>query len=86
MGSGAARPSLIPDLAQYAESQITNLCAAVVYCGDDSMEVEYEYPHQKSLGYGADWSYQKNLPVIASVSFYDKLLHIWRQNRQKLAT
>ncbi|KAF8965001.1 Diphthine methyltransferase [Entomortierella lignicola] len=41
------------------------------------------FMEHKSLAYGVDWSYAptdspKNLPLVASCSFYDHLIHLWR--------
>ena len=36
-----------------------------------------EYPHQKVLGYGVDWSRQEEA-TVASASFYDNSLHLWK--------
>lgn len=36
-----------------------------------------DYPHQKVLGYGASWSIDEE-NLVATGSFYDKSLHLWR--------
>ncbi|KAL3132669.1 hypothetical protein ABBQ32_009187 [Trebouxia sp. C0010 RCD-2024] len=44
-----------------------------------NIRVVEEYPHQKSLGYGADWCSLPTGPfsIAATCSFYDRLLHLW---------
>lgn len=35
------------------------------------------YAHQRTLAYGADW--RPDLPgLVATASFYDNLVHVWR--------
>ena len=51
---------------------------AVLSSTDDGLAVAYEYEHQRTLGYGADWCHDQGLPVVATASFYDRLLHIWK--------
>jgi diphthamide biosynthesis protein 7 len=43
---------------------------------EGKVKVVEEYPHQKSLAYGCDWCRRE--PVVATVSFYDRLLHLWQ--------
>lgn len=38
----------------------------------------YSYPHQKVLGYGADWVRCGKEWLAATCSFYDKSFHLWR--------
>ena len=44
-----------------------------------SVEACEEYPHQQSLGYGADWCHlpSPGYSIAATCSFYDRLLHLW---------
>ncbi|KAF6024764.1 DPH7 [Bugula neritina] len=37
-----------------------------------------QYTEHKSLAYGSDWSHGEELGLIASCSFYDHLLHLWK--------
>jgi diphthine methyl ester acylhydrolase len=45
-------------------------------------EVVRRFDDHKSLGYGVDWSYSgedsEGQTLIASASFYDHTLHLWR--------
>ena len=46
-----------------------------------SCQVVEEYPHQKTLAYGADWCREvgpDGASTAATCSFYDRLLHVWR--------
>lgn len=47
---------------------------------DSSLAVEEEYPHQKTLAYGADWCREvapDGRSTVATCSFYDRLVHVW---------
>ena len=44
---------------------------------DDRLTRAFEYPHQKVLGYGADWS-RSGGNVAATCSFYDNSVHVWQ--------
>jgi len=44
----------------------------------EGLAVVQEYAHQKTLGYGADWQHGAGRDVVATCSFYDRLLHVWR--------
>jgi len=58
---------------------LTEGLSAVLHCGGGGvLAVEHEYAHQKTLGYGADWCHDVDLPVVATASFYDRALHIWK--------
>lgn len=62
------------------------------FISDDTLTLEHHYNKHGSLAYGVDWCSQSTqhieeeklqscLPnVVASCSFYDKLLHIWTVN------
>jgi diphthamide biosynthesis protein 7 len=45
-------------------------------------EIVKEHNEHKSLAYGVDWSYKfsqdRGETLIASASFYDHALHLWR--------
>ncbi|KAF9115961.1 Diphthine methyltransferase [Mortierella sp. AM989] len=48
-----------------------------------SSTIVSSFMEHKSLAYGVDWSYAptaslKELPLVASCSFYDHLIHLWR--------
>ncbi|EFJ38328.1 hypothetical protein SELMODRAFT_75309 [Selaginella moellendorffii] len=46
---------------------------------DVGVGVVKEYKEHKSLAYGVDWSKNnESLPLVASCSFYDNALHLWR--------
>ncbi|XP_071722796.1 uncharacterized protein [Rutidosis leptorrhynchoides] len=51
---------------------------AIVKIGDKEAQVVETYSKHDSLAYGADWQKgERNTSVIATCSFYDKLLRIW---------
>ncbi|XP_051115052.1 uncharacterized protein LOC127240417 [Andrographis paniculata] len=52
---------------------------AIVRFESDKIEVVETYNKHGSLAYGADWQRgtSPNLPVIATCSFYDRLLRVW---------
>ena len=52
--------------------------SAVVRRVEQGLRLHQEYGLQKTLGYGADWCHDADLPVVATASFYDRLLHIWK--------
>lgn len=64
-----------PDVALAACMQ--NGFAVVAMADDETLKCAVEYPHQKVLGYGADWQ-RNGSGVVATCSFYDKSLHTWR--------
>ena len=57
---------------------------AVLSGADNGLAVAYEYEHQRTLAYGADWCHEPELPIVATASFYDRLLHIWKPPLQLL--
>jgi len=49
----------------------------------ENSEIRKRYDEHRSLAYGGDWSYQTlqdqaGQTLIASASFYDHALHLWR--------
>jgi diphthine methyl ester acylhydrolase len=49
----------------------------------EDWEIRQRHDEHKSLAYGVDWSFQRwqdqsGQTLIASASFYDHALHIWR--------
>lgn len=65
----------------------TRLLAACMYNGVHVLDVPLSgeprsvchYTGHTSIAYGVDWLLRSNgTPLIASCSFYDKLLHVWR--------
>lgn len=44
----------------------------------DDQPIIAQYTEHKSLAYGSDWSHGEELGLIASCSFYDHLLHLWK--------
>jgi diphthine methyl ester acylhydrolase len=50
--------------------------------GDDAWEVKSRFDEHQSLAYGVDWSFAEpdggGQSLIASCSFYDHLLNVWR--------
>ena len=46
----------------------------------ENREIIKRYDEHKSLAYGVDWSYKSSQDetLIASASFYDHALHLWR--------
>ncbi|KAH9065753.1 WD40-repeat-containing domain protein [Lactarius vividus] len=47
---------------------------------NENWEVQKRYDGHASLAYGVDWSYQswQDQTLVASASFYDHALHLWR--------
>ena len=68
-----------PDLALVACMQSGFALASLTSQGQ--LQRVYEYPEQKILGYGADWS-RAGDSLIATCSFYDKSVHLWRSPKQ----
>ncbi|KAL0368093.1 UNVERIFIED_CONTAM: hypothetical protein Scaly_1028200 [Sesamum calycinum] len=57
---------------------------AIVKFDGNQVQVVEQYNKHDSLAYGADWQRgdasvagTKKSPVIATCSFYDRLLHVW---------
>lgn len=48
--------------------------------GNGSFEILRRFEDHESLAYGADWSFvpEEDTSVVASCSFYDHKLHLWR--------
>ncbi|XP_049869176.1 diphthine methyltransferase isoform X1 [Pectinophora gossypiella] len=58
------------------------ILAACMYGGfrtlnlDGELRVVNEYMEHESIAYGADWRFDKQLPLVATCSFYDCKLHV----------
>ena len=56
---------------------------AILHMDDTTQQlsVQEDYPHQKTLGYGADWFRGKDTgaeDLVVTCSFYDNLVHLWK--------
>lgn len=45
--------------------------------GSAVISVIERYPYQQTLGYGASWCAAEDRNLVATASFYDRLLHLW---------
>lgn len=76
LGGGVWRMKWHPEQAEVALIACMQNGFAVVALGD--CPTVYSYPHQKVLGYGADWVCSGGNWLAATCSFYDKSLHLWQ--------
>lgn len=82
LGGGVWRLKWHPQKADTALVACMQNGFAVVECGQSP--AVHSYPHQKVLGYGADWVRCGNDWLAATCSFYDKSLHIWKYDEAHL--
>lgn len=76
LGGGVWRVKWHPEKAEVALIACMQNGFAMVALGDSP--TVYSYPHQKVLGYGADWVCSGGNWLAATCSFYDKSLHLWQ--------
>lgn len=61
---------------------------AVLQCGSNfsKIKVQQHYGAQRTLAYGADWCHRADQsPLVATCSFYDKLVHLWQPDLPDIA-
>lgn len=79
LGGGVWRIKYHPYISDLVLAACMHNGFVVVKVGDDDTVVVESYMEHESLAYGADWQRDKERKrsLVATWSFYDKLLRVW---------